>query len=244
MIKYAAHLMTPQQRLKALYKAMLIEANLQPQEPLKSEVGAFALINEDIKTITVAAFIKMCVYKDYSGIILAGNPEQWQIDDAVESIMFQYHDALKDVKSEHYLKQVAQMNALSLKINRVSMNIQALSIAYYEPLTDELKADGYKYPFTEKTYLKDLERVKTSLKRDRIQYDKIKRELAKEQGKKGSPITEDGFYDMIAELRKFENYQEEPIALAQKLTIKGYCQALKRYNKHVEQLQKQAAKGK
>lgn len=243
----AFKLMTPNQRAKLVYNAMYAQvAHETSKEPLPpSEIGEFSIIETDIKVVRLDSFIKMCVHNDFSGIVLAGNPDKEQLNNARESIMFQYHDTIREHKTEHYKKQTGLMNSLSLKINGVNMIITALSLCYYLPLIEELKQYGYTtYQFTEDSYKQDLERIKTALKRDKIQHDRINAEISKENRKGGGKMTEDSFYDSLAELRKFENYQSEPIILAKEMTVYGYCQALKRYNAHIELLNKQNNKEK
>jgi hypothetical protein len=244
-IELAGRVMTPEQRLNTIVSLLLAEQEHRTKdEPIQLETEAFAILNDDIKLIKVSQFIRMVVYNDYSSLMLAGEPTEAQLSALYEDIMFQYQDAVMDVKTEIYTKTAAKIHELQIKMNRVNLNMQALMFARDEGIIGELKADGYNYPFTEGTYLKDIERIKTALKRDKIQCDKAKRQLSEMQGKGGSKkLTEDDFYANLAELRKFENYQSEPIKLADEMSLYGYAQALKRYNKDLELKKKQAERG-
>lgn len=242
----AFNAMTPDQRLKFMLNTMLAQANIESaKEPFVSELEPFAILNDDIKTIKVKDAIRILVHKDYSSIILAGEPSEAQIAECVENIMFHYHDTIMDEKTEVYVKTVTKIHELQIKMNRVNMNIEALKLLRDEGVIEELKADGFNYQFTEETYLKDIERIKTALKRDKIQYEKAKNLLAEMQSKGGGkPLTEDDMYNNLAELRKFENYQDEPLVLAEKMSWYGYAQAMKRYNRHIKQQQKQAERAR
>lgn len=243
ILKAAYVAMTPQQRLKFIVNSMMAEANMESnKEPLVSELEPFAIVNDDIKHLKVKDIINIIVYKDYSSIILAGEPSEAQILEAVENIMFHYHDTVMDEKTEVYVKTVTKIHELQIKMNRVNMNMEALKLMRDSGIIEELKVDGFKFQFTEDTYLKDIERIKTALKRDKIEYEKAKKSLTDMQSKGGKSLTEDDFYNNLAELRKFENYQDEPLMLAEKMTFYGYAQAMKRYNKHIKALNKQANK--
>lgn len=243
----AAALMTPQQRLKAIPKVMLAGLEHQQKDiPIELETQPFAIFNDDIKTLTVEDFIDIIIRKVYTKLILAGEPTEAQITEAIEDIMFHYQDAVMDDKTDVYIKSVAKIHEIQIKLNRVNMNIEALKVIRDEGIISELKEDGFNYEFSEDSYEKDIQRINTALKRDTIQYNKIKRQIVEMQssGKSGKPLTADDIYTNLAELRKFENYQSEPYKLAQELSLYGYCQALKRYNKHIELLKKQAEHGK
>lgn len=244
-LEVAYRLLTPQQRLTLIYKSMLAEQEHRTKdEPIELETPPFALINDDIKHIKVSSFIKVIVHNDYTDIILDGEPNEEQLSEALQSIMFQYHDTIMDEKTEIYKSTVNKIHALQIKMNRVKMNMEALKLCRAEEIISELKQDGFKFQFTEETYLKDIDRIQTSLKRDKIQLAKAQRQLSDMQGKGGGKkMTEDDFYNSLAELRKFENYQSEPLKLADEMSLYSYCQAMKRYNKHIQSLRKQQKHG-
>lgn len=241
-LSVAAKVMTPEQRLNAIAGVLMAEqVHRTKDEPIELTTPPFALINDDIKHITVRQFIQVVVHNDYTSLILAGEPSDEQKAEALENIMFQYHDVIMDDKTEVYIKTVTNIHELQIKMNRVNMNIEALTFVLDPGIIEELKADGYNYQFTEETYLKDIQRIQTALKRDKIAMQKAKNRLSELQGgSKGKKPTEDDILSNLAELRKFENYQSEPLKLAEELTVYGYAQAMKRYNKELELKRKQA----
>ena len=235
----ALRLLPVQQQARILSNLLLEKAALEnPYIPPEKE--PFCLLINDYSLLKMSAFIACCTKGDMSALILSGEPNDRQLQQAYMQILSDFYQTKKDVAILNYIKLSVSIINLEVRMNRVQRNIDALRMHYHPALIEELKADGYtSFRFTEQTIEKDLQRIETSEKKYKLYHQRYSKQYDDLYGKKEGEadkglVKEDHFIEDLDVLRKFGGYNMTPMEMADRLTVKEFCMLNDKYTEYVE----------
>lgn len=237
---------------RMLPKLLLLAAK-EGEEPMP-EQEPFALIFIELKHIKLSTFIQAIVHKDYSGLVIAGEPSEKQLTEAWEQILTAYYETTANNTATGHNKLTVEIAGYTAHITSVKMLLDGIRhvmgfsvysvgerIELLQLMFEKLAESGYVYEYTAETIDHDLKMIENELVNWEVKLTTAQKDLAnlQEQGGSKTELSEDFFLEQLAELRKFEGYPTPPARLAEEMTVYDYCLAMKRYNAHVERMNKQ-----
>lgn len=145
-----------------------------------------AVVCDDIEVITFETFLKCAINHDFTGLIVSGSPSDHQIFIAWVTVLSKYYELIGSKDSLRYIKTVAKMERLNLRIQVIGSLAQSLRLGYYENLIRELREWGYNREFTRDTmgadldYVdRDVESLDFQLKKEKKEFDRMEHQAGR-----------------------------------------------------------------
>jgi hypothetical protein len=190
-----------------------------------------------ISSLTVSQFIQCYAYDNLN---ILGTGSHKQIKDCWNDLLGQYHAAIKNENMMQYIKLMRKRMAIELRKVIADKYCAMLKTMYSHHLAESLRKVFPKFKFEPDTVNKDLKNLQTSLIAEKIELDRINKELAGLNSANTKELTpedkEAEIVDTLIEIRKHTgtNYDEST------MTMLTYCRCLNRLYKHIENLQNQS----
>lgn len=195
------------------------------------------VICNDIEKLTFDKFLKCIVNNNLTVLIESGIPNQHQLFAAWIRILSEYYVLTKNKDQVKYIKVVAKMEALNLKIAFVTATVEALRMWYHIPLVESLKKWGYKLQFTTETLLADLDRVMIEISNDNFKLIKFKTDYDNEQKakkKKGEVPSKESYMKILYAIEKHRQFRYLP----NQLTVYEFCMFMNELIEYNEEMAK------
>lgn len=198
----------------------------------------FGLIIDDIKLLKLGAFRRCVVEGDLTALIMTGEALPEDLDNAFMNILSQFYEVKKDKAIGDFINTKVAIVKKKLHIERIEQLVAVMRITPDASVINELKADGYNYPFTEASMDKDLQAIITGEKKHVREYNRLLRYFNENYEKKGNKLMSDeDFMSQVDVIRQFANYKESPVAMLESITVYDYGLAWASYYKHIEYLE-------
>jgi hypothetical protein len=208
--------------------------------PVKTPEIAPNLITS-ISVLTVYQFTRCYAYDD---LTILGTGSHKQIKDCWNDLLSQYHAAVKNDNLLAYIKLMRRKSVIEIRKTTADKFCTMLKEAYSPTLASSLRQIFKEYKLTIDSVHKDLKHLQTALIAEKIERDRIIKELA-EMDKSGSKATtpeekEADIVDMLIEIRKHEqtNYN------AKEMTVLEFARCQNRLTAHYERLKQQTNDGR
>jgi hypothetical protein len=187
-----------------------------------------------ISSLTVAQFIQCYAYDNLN---ILGTGSHKQIKDCWNDLLGQYHAAIKNENMVQYIKLMRKRMAIELRKVIADKYCAMLKTMYSHQLAESLRKVFPLFKFEAETVDKDLKNLQTSLIAEKIELDRINKELEGLNSQNTKVLIgeekEAEIVDTLIEIRKHTNtnYDEST------MTMLTYCRCLNRLYKHIENLQ-------
>lgn len=219
------------------------EANRSQEAPLWS-------IYPSLERLPLVAFIRCYVYQDYTALVEQGLAPQEALETAWQSLYSDYCTRSGGHEMAALIRRARQINALSSKIDRLSMLIDTVSQIQADELLAELEADGFKQQAAimrtadEEGYAQQCRNIAAHIKPLHLQLKSMLREMPKT--KKREMITDEDRQKTEAE---FEiNLAEMSVMVGHEVTdaisTARYCSYANRLWMKIEQHKKDNKNGR
>ena len=179
-----------------------------------------AVVCNDYEKLSFAKFIKCICNHDLSVLIESGIPTPNQLFMAWMTILSSYYVLINSKEQLKYIKRVAKMEQLNLKIRVVTALCESLSSWYDERICDCLRKPtkesgwGYtRFKFSPESVLDDIARVLVFLQTDNMKLEKEKKTFEDEQKEKkktGEAPTRNAYMKTLYAIEKFRGQRYKP----------------------------------
>ena len=173
------------------------------------------------KTLILEPFIQAHCNKDYSGLIISGEPTPQQLHEAWNAIVFEYVMLIQTSDNDVLLNMQKELKMLEWHITFVDINCSHgnikedicpgfLRLRYDPELINELTVLGYNISaeFGTIEYDEQLNLVISLCKRIVFDHEELSAQLDMMQNiGNGKAQTEESFYQTVAMLSKFQHYR-------------------------------------
>jgi hypothetical protein len=219
--------------LRVLWYKRRIRQELKRSEILTKEVEAIVVkpepilfktfdVEENKPFVSYADFITCETKSDYSCLVHTGKPSKEELYAAWMLILSQYYQLIGSKEAASYIKSVSKIEAINTKVFQVKKIVDTLRVYYSQGLTEELKAWGYKLPFTRESLTKDLARVEIAISNDKAKLEIQRYEYEKQQGKKNKSDpkqSKESYIKVLLAIEKHRQISYEP----NKLPLYNFC---------------------
>lgn len=206
-------------------------------------------IETDLTKIKLHTFDKCYETGEYQLLVISGTPTEKDMLRAWGVIVSKFQELAGDEQASAYTKQLALHNRLTAKITALHELLAILEAGYNTPIAECLSSEAKQLfqggfsdmPFTRETYIKDIARFRTGLKRSELIRDKARRELdliAQKNTNNGSKQSH--IYENLFEIKKHEGLTQSPTELMQVLSVSDYAVYLKRWRAELEAQRRRA----
>jgi hypothetical protein len=193
------------------------------------------------ETLGMNAFIDCLVDKDYSGLVIEGEPTEEEIELVWNEIYQQYTNVVGQGQQNYTLVLAAEIERLNYKIKVVEDSVKILQLYKSDELVEILHQHGFNFPFNEEheeQYRNDLNRVLNRLKPQVIAYEQKLKEFENIKSKEeGEPVSRVYFNSVLSSLSKFIG----SLILPENITIGYFATTLNLYLKYVETINQKIA---
>lgn len=157
-----------------------------------------------------------------------GTPEQLQAH--WEVVYNAFCDSIANSQMKSYLMMQGNILFYTTKIGRIQNLIDACRMFYCPELLDVLRSEGYNLPFTEESYLADLDKVVLMAKQFVIKRDQLEMKLNESEGTKPKTQLDYQFFadvlNAIMEVKK--------VNVDENITTLRFCRLYNDLIAHVE----------
>jgi hypothetical protein len=156
---------------------------------------------------TVDRFISVVVDNDFSVLVKtkgAIKAKKKHLIEAWDKIYSEYSELLQNDEQKVYLVLIKERCALQSKIYVTQLLVESISKRYNEESLKVLKRLGFEFPFTKKSYIKDLNKVLTLIKSDQLQLVSVETQL--KPFMKDVKINRSDILDLLILLSKHNGY--------------------------------------
>lgn len=181
--------------------------------PINAPIQGPAAVCNDLEKVSFTNFLKCLINNDLEVLKISGNPSQNQLFLAWITILSAYYVTIGSKEQVRYIKMVAKMEAINLKINVVTALCVSLRQWYEPKLCECLKMWGYRLPFTDESFLKDIDRVLILLQNDnnKLATERCKYDNAQKANKgKGEAPTKDAYMKILYAIEKHRGQRYPP----------------------------------
>lgn len=191
-----------------------------------------ATLLTELRQVSLAVFRCCLIEKDYSGLG-EGTPEE--IADAWLNIYSDYCARRGGVKLKMMLMELAELQALASRIERIQILIDTCRGIADEDLAQMLRDEGYRLDVDAlpDVYSQQLDIIKAKLAPDCMRRDRLKRDIDQPQretdeAKERAAIEED-FEITLIELSRFMKFE-----IKDDVTMLRFCNMIDRMTAHVK----------
>ena len=175
------------------------------------------IVCNDIEKLTFDKFLKCLTQNNLSVLVEQGEPSAHQMFHAWITVLSAYYTLIKSREQLRYIKMVAKMEGLNLKITVVTALCEALRIWYEPKLVQCLKNWGYRLTYSPETLLSDLDRTLLLLSNDNFKLVKMRSEYdnAHKDKKKSGEVTatKDSYMRILYAIEKFRQQRYPPTTI-------------------------------
>lgn len=215
-------------------------AKKKPHPKLATEIPL--KIQTNLEFITFKIFLQCICENKYFGLVISGIPTSTELYLAWIKVLSEYYVMIKSKEQIKYIKNVARLESINLKISMVTALVESIRLWYDPDKCQILKEWGYTaLTFSEDTVLDDLDRVLVFLGNDRFKLEKARLDYESEQqrkkAKKEMPLKE-GYMKTLYAIEKHRAPARYPV---DKLSVYEFCMfynELSEYNEAVNQQNK------
>ncbi len=164
----------------------------QPADSLETNpLPASVSLIRSLSELLFTDFIVCSCDNDYRSLIKEGEPTEDDLVSAWITLVSEYQDLTGSTDAAQSREMSRKIEAYNTKILHVTGLVEALKPAYNSLLADELRTTWeYNLPFTEESYLKDLQKVTAKLGNDKTKLAIILKQYTDEQKEnEGKPGT-------------------------------------------------------
>lgn len=184
-------------------------------------------------------FIACVAHKQYQRLVISGKPPENVIMEAWLDIKDQHMQVMKDPRNEMALSAMVDISHFELKKQAVNAMVSFLRSTYDEEIIGLLREEGYEYPFTEDSYLEDIDKVIAELGSEKVHFDILSQELRITDETEAENTPEDieqSYYRTIRLLQKETGLctGKSPVMAAKEITLYDFDCALVDYNRYVK----------
>ncbi len=199
----------------------------------------------DCSKLTLDKFLDCLFDKDYSVLIVQGEPSQEELLFAWQRIFAQYNAMVATEENNRHIEKTKEANILVGKISLVAGIIHHLQIIYEKELVDILQELGLKPNIKEDdsfdVRISKLATVESRAKKWVTKLDILTKELEKEQtNEEGIIATRDTFSQGLERYNRYAKTQYLPWTI----TVSIYCQGIKHMIEAAKKLELKKAQGK
>lgn len=193
------------------------------------------------ETLPMNSFISCLIDKDYSQLVIDGNPTDEELHNAWNEIYQQYANIVGEGQQNYTLVLAGEIERLSYKIKVIEDSVNILRLYKFDELVDILHEHGFNFPFDiedEAKYRTDLDRVLNRLKPIISGYEQRIREFENIQKSNDTePVNRTYFNSVLSSLSKFIG----GLILPENITIGYFATTLNLYLKYVESINQKTA---
>jgi hypothetical protein len=184
-----------------------------------------------------------CILKgNLSALIILGFPTEQQLTTAWNTIIEEYTDAMGDGEYNMYLNLYKEVEMMRADYNGIIILISALrkfySAYFRSELSRILRMDLTLNENDVPTYMAELDKcerrakgLKINLDLKQIAFDQVKNKI---EEKDETKIDRNYFTSILVTLGRFNNYR-----LTKDIFVNEYCEQVKQFSLHLEQINKQ-----
>lgn len=185
-------------------------------------------------------FLDVLYYKDFSRLIIEGNPPEELLKEAWHSIYLQYSEMMQEGGYNELYEKTKEMQALNGRIAFLDGAIQYLQLNYDESVIKMINEMGIALSLTaDEDASKKLKPVHGRVKRMILDLQRIQKEVAALQETKAADTKIDYYEDWLSIMSKSYGYAVK----AKDITVTQFVRNLKRINaQHLKQQQDGARK--
>lgn len=181
------------------------------------------------KEVMMDKFIECVCHRNYAVLVIEGTATEEEIVEAWIKVKSQYMQLLKSAQADVKIEQVNETTEYHLKKVTVEYLLVILYMGYDQDIIEQLQEEGYDYPFTEETYLEDIEKVIAELGSEGIPISLYQENI--EAAMEESP-QEDMYYESIAILQKSFGLcsGQSPMQAARSLSVYEFALFCNKHN--------------
>lgn len=178
-------------------------------------------------SLKMTGYVSVIVDKDYSQLVLVGQPTDEQLQDAWLDILSEYQKNRIDPDLTGYYEETQEKSRYEFRKAIIEKIIYMLRQRYEPALIDELITEGYDYDFDEDTYLDDLLKVEAELESEAMYFDN-------EEGVKEEPTRR----KYIAKMMQLQKDLKAcpmltPMQMMDSLTVSEYVEYLNQHDEYI-----------
>lgn len=210
-----------------------VMAPTSPKEP-----QPLSTYHSSIDTLPLCRFIDCIVDNNLAALVITGEPNYNELRRAWSNILGEYSDAVGNAEYRVYVSVFKEVTELELKLSAITSAIDILRQGIYsrylcDALNKDLRASfrfNYKDPAS---FQAEVEKAYRRSKAIKVQLDLKEMHLRSLEAKHTDGKRPDRrYYDAIlVSLSDFAKYE-----ITESITVSKFCERLKRYNAHCEQL--------
>jgi hypothetical protein len=156
---------------------------------------------QSIRDVSLLTFIQCCVYGNYEGIVVTGNPNEEEIYKAWCFLLSQYLVARSDNSVQEKLEVISKMKYLEFRIEWINAIVLSLHLRFTETIANELRDAFPDFEFTEESFYNDIQLLKNMEIENKILYSELEDSLKllnKDIQEKTKEQSEIDFYESVA----------------------------------------------
>jgi len=190
-----------------------------------------------IRQIKLSDFIIAHCDKDYSVLIIKGNPTQEELEQVWKGLYEDYVKAIGGVELSGKISSIKTYILLESKIKQASMLLELFQVEQaHDMIARKINKFGYGIGNVTKENLPKMIKIfESKVKTDIVRLNALAREIEKGTDKKDQEITEASYYDMIAAIAETLKIVINP----NETNVLQYVSLVNQYKKHINNLIKQ-----
>lgn len=174
--------------------------------------------------LTLYLFIQVLTTGEQRWLTKSGKPTKEQLKSAWDQIFSQYTEVSESKQTNYLLSLLREYYSIPNKIQIIQTIVDNLSKRYDPDLIAKLRLLGFRHPYTEESYMRDLKITVTQAKGLILKYRTLYDDLQKIQSDDSKADPND--YDLIlSELSKYQGYRLDPKII----TVAEFCAIVKRF---------------
>ena len=184
------------------------------KEPIKDVIPAEKpVLITSLEELSFYNFILCAVGGEYNFLTISGTPTKDDLYLCWMRLLSDYYQLINSKEAANYIKNVAKIEGVNIKITQVELLLIALRVSYQPRLISLLRDWGYNLPFTQASLSADLDRVAIELGNDRVKREKYRLEYERQEKakqKNGEGATKDSFMRMLYALEAHRKMNYDP----------------------------------
>ena len=189
-------------------------------------------IYESCNDMPLSVFEKVYIKEELKYLAFEGVAPDEVLKEAWDKIYGEYLHLMGETKTIELLYKMSRLNALKSRLSRMFEAIRAIRVAHHPIIVKIFKEEGYKFSYSPETLISDLSKTERLLIRDRIEHDKLEREIEKEKNADVSDKKNTNYFSeaLIQYETCFKVFIEKS-----KISVADFCLRMKQMRDYIDQ---------
>lgn len=210
--------------------------------PSKTQDPSSAILHRTCKTLLLYAFIEAYCNDDLTFLVISGQPDDLELQNAWTEIISEYSSLIKNEKSGYLFDLAKQISLLEKNIQQVDKTTHFLHYRYDSEIAEQLRGMGYSIcaEYGTEEYFAELDLINSLATTMVFDLGELEEEYKRlNNTATGAKQSEEDLHITIAGLSKYQGYRINP----KETTVLEFTSIFNLYLKELAHLQKPKANG-